>query len=152
MFSCHTATVADYLVEGHVPAADVRRLLAEQPKALGLAIPQMPLGSSGMDFGDERDGYQVGWHHQGLFLLRRELRLEGASPILLGFLGSLAAGMLTSVGALPVLFGRTPGRAFRDMSLGFAAGVMLAASFFSLIIPRSMPRRRVTELARLPPP
>ena len=59
MFSCHTATVADYLVEGHVPAADVRRLLAEQPKALGLAIPQMPLGSSGMDFGDERDAYDV---------------------------------------------------------------------------------------------
>ena len=61
--------------------------------------------------------------------------MEGSSPILLGFLGSLAAGMLTSVGAVPVLFGRTPSRPFRDMSLGFAAGVMLAASFFSLIIP-----------------
>ncbi|WP_422074722.1 ZIP family metal transporter [Tranquillimonas rosea] len=58
-----------------------------------------------------------------------------SSPLLLGFLGSLAAGMMTSVGALPVLFGRQPTRAFRDMSLGFAAGVMLAASFFSLIIP-----------------
>lgn len=61
--------------------------------------------------------------------------MEGSSPILLGFVGSLSAGMLTSVGAVPVLFGRTPSRPFRDMSLGFAAGVMLAASFFSLIIP-----------------
>jgi ZIP family zinc transporter len=57
------------------------------------------------------------------------------SPILLGFLGSLAAGAMTAAGAVPVLFGRTPSRRFRDLSLGFAAGVMLAASFFSLIIP-----------------
>lgn len=57
------------------------------------------------------------------------------SPILLGFLGSLAAGSLTAIGAIPVLFGRIPSRATRDLSLGFAAGVMLAASFFSLIIP-----------------
>ncbi|WP_017429723.1 ZIP family metal transporter [Vreelandella jeotgali] len=55
--------------------------------------------------------------------------------LLLGFLGSLVAGMMTAVGALPVLMGKTPGRAFRDLALGFAAGVMLAASFFSLIIP-----------------
>lgn len=61
--------------------------------------------------------------------------MEALSPVALGFLGSLAAGAMTGAGALPVLFGRTPGRAFRDMSLGFAAGVMLAASFFSLIIP-----------------
>ncbi len=58
-----------------------------------------------------------------------------ASPLFLGFAGSLAAGLMTAVGALPVLAGRVPGRAFREMSLGFAAGVMLAASFFSLIIP-----------------
>lgn len=61
--------------------------------------------------------------------------LEDASPILLGFLGSLVAGGLTAVGAVPVLFGNVPSRPFRDMALGFAAGVMLAASFFSLIIP-----------------
>jgi len=42
---------------------------------------------------------------------------------------------MTSVGALPILFGRIPSQATRDLSLGFAAGVMLAASFFSLIIP-----------------
>lgn len=57
------------------------------------------------------------------------------SPIALGFLGSLIAGLMTAVGAIPVLFGRIPSRGTRDLSLGFAAGVMLAASFFSLIIP-----------------
>lgn len=61
--------------------------------------------------------------------------MEGISPITLGLLGSLAAGSLTAVGAAPVLAARIPSRAIRDMSLGFAAGVMLAASFFSLIIP-----------------
>ncbi|MGR3572626.1 ZIP family metal transporter [Brevirhabdus sp.] len=57
------------------------------------------------------------------------------SPVMLGLLGSLLAGLMTSVGAAPVLLGRTPSPEWRDTSLGFAAGVMLAASFFSLIIP-----------------
>jgi len=57
------------------------------------------------------------------------------SPLTLGFLGSLAAGLMTGVGALPVLFGHLPSERARDALLGFAAGVMLAASFFSLIIP-----------------
>ncbi len=61
--------------------------------------------------------------------------LTTLSPIALGFYGSLAAGLMTSVGAVPVLFGSTPSRKWRDISLGFAARVMLAASFFSLIIP-----------------
>jgi len=47
--SCHTAKVGDYLLEGHVPATDVKRLLKEKPKALGLAVPGMPTGSPGMD-------------------------------------------------------------------------------------------------------
>jgi hypothetical protein len=47
--SCHTARVSGYLLEGHVPAADVQRLLKEKPKALGLAVPGMPPGSPGMD-------------------------------------------------------------------------------------------------------
>ena len=68
-------------------------------------------------------------------MLRKDSPLETMSPLMLGFLGSLAAGAMTAVGAVPVLFGRTPSRATRDLSLGFAAGVMLAASFFSLIIP-----------------
>ncbi|MBB3995438.1 ZIP family zinc transporter [Sulfitobacter undariae] len=61
--------------------------------------------------------------------------LSTLSPVMLGFLGSLAAGLMTAAGAVPVLFGSTPSRKWRDISLGFAAGVMLAASFFSLIIP-----------------
>jgi hypothetical protein len=47
--SCHTAKVAGYVVEGHVPAADIRRLLKEKPKAIGLAVPSMPPGSPGME-------------------------------------------------------------------------------------------------------
>lgn len=61
--------------------------------------------------------------------------IEGLSPVWLGFLGSLVAGAMTGVGALPALFGRVPSQRVRDTALGFAAGVMLAASFFSLIIP-----------------
>jgi hypothetical protein len=47
--SCHTSTIGNYVVEGHVPAADVKQLLKEKPKALGLAVPSMPPGSPGMD-------------------------------------------------------------------------------------------------------
>ena len=48
------------------------------------------------------------------------------NTLLLGFLGSLIAGLLTAVGALPVLLGKTPSRGFRDLALGFAAGVILS--------------------------
>ena len=47
--SCHTAQIAGYFVEGHVPAEDIERLLAERPDAKGLAVPGMPLGSPGME-------------------------------------------------------------------------------------------------------
>lgn len=47
--SCHTARVAGYVIEGHVPAAEVKRLLVERPAAIGLAVPGMPVGSPGMD-------------------------------------------------------------------------------------------------------
>lgn len=47
--SCHSAKVGQYLVEGHVPAADIKRLLIERPKAIGLAVPSMPPGSPGME-------------------------------------------------------------------------------------------------------
>lgn len=47
--SCHTAKVGSYVVEGHVPAADIQRLLKEKPKAIGLAVPSMPPGSPGME-------------------------------------------------------------------------------------------------------
>ncbi|MDY6799203.1 MAG: DUF411 domain-containing protein [Pseudomonadota bacterium] len=57
--SCHTARVGDYVIEGHVPASDVRRLLANAPMASGLAVPGMPAGSPGMEMGDRRERYQV---------------------------------------------------------------------------------------------
>lgn len=57
--SCHTATVAGYLLEGHVPAGDVKRLLAARPAAIGLAVPGMPLGSPGMEQGDRKDAFKV---------------------------------------------------------------------------------------------
>ncbi len=57
--SCHTAQVEGYVLEGHVPAADVRRLLAEKPDAIGLAVPGMPYGSPGMGPETEREAYDV---------------------------------------------------------------------------------------------
>lgn len=57
--SCHTAIVDGYVVEGHVPAEDIRRLLAEVPDARGLAVPGMPIGSPGMEQGDRVDPYEV---------------------------------------------------------------------------------------------
>ena len=58
-FSCHTGIVDGYALEGHVPAADIRRLLAERPDAVGLAVPGMPYGSPGMGSEDSRDAYDV---------------------------------------------------------------------------------------------
>jgi hypothetical protein len=49
--ACHTAEISGYIVEGHVPAAALKRLLAEKPKAAGLAVPGMPVGSPGMEGG-----------------------------------------------------------------------------------------------------
>lgn len=57
--SCHTAFVGDYVIEGHVPASDIHRLLAEAPEARGLAAPGMPIGSPGMEMGDRQDPYTV---------------------------------------------------------------------------------------------
>ncbi|MDP1650016.1 MAG: DUF411 domain-containing protein [Rubrivivax sp.] len=60
--SCHTALVDGYAIEGHVPVRDVKRLLRERPKAVGLAVPGMPIGSAGMDgpaYAGRRDPYDV---------------------------------------------------------------------------------------------
>lgn len=60
--SCHTALVGGYVLEGHVPAEDILRLLRERPAALGLAVPGMPVGSPGMDgaiYGGRKDPYDV---------------------------------------------------------------------------------------------
>jgi hypothetical protein len=57
--ACHTATVGGYVIEGHVPARDIRRLLDEQPRGIGLAVPGMPVGSPGMEQGGAQEPYQV---------------------------------------------------------------------------------------------
>lgn len=57
--SCHTGVVAGYALEGHVPADDVKRLLALKPVAAGLSVPGMPVGSPGMEVGARKDPFQV---------------------------------------------------------------------------------------------
>jgi len=60
--SCHTALIGGYVIEGHVNAREIRRLLTEKPKAIGLAVPGMPVGSPGMDgpeYGGRQDPYDV---------------------------------------------------------------------------------------------
>lgn len=69
MASCHTAKVDGYVIEGHVPPADVRRLLAERPRAVGLAVPGMPYGSPGMGPETEREAYSV-------YLIHKDGRAE----------------------------------------------------------------------------
>jgi hypothetical protein len=59
MGSCHTAMVAGYFVEGHVPLGDVQRLLRERPSAKGLVVPGMPIGSPGMEVAGESEPYEV---------------------------------------------------------------------------------------------
>jgi hypothetical protein len=78
LWSCHTAQIGNYVVEGHVPASAIERLLAEQPAARGLAVPGMPIGSPGMEGGEE-DTYDVvlfGPQGQRVFA-----RYRGARPI-----------------------------------------------------------------------
>ena len=67
--SCHTALVGGYFVEGHVPASDIDRLLKERPEALGLTVPGMPIGSPGMEMGNEREAFET-------LLVRRGVRPE----------------------------------------------------------------------------
>jgi hypothetical protein len=63
MGSCHTALIGGFAVEGHVPAREIKRLLAEPREAVadvvGLSVPGMPIGSPGMEMGDKRDKYDV---------------------------------------------------------------------------------------------
>lgn len=77
--SCHTALVGGYVVEGHVPAREIKRLLAERPDAVGLAVPGMPVGSPGMDgpeYGGRVDPYDV-------LLVRR----DGSSAVFAAYRG-----------------------------------------------------------------
>ena len=73
--SCHTALVGGYVVEGHVPVADIHKLLQQKPKALGITVPGMPVGSPGMDgpeYGGRKDPYDV-------LLVTKNLMGNGAS-------------------------------------------------------------------------
>lgn len=64
--SCHTGFVNGYAVEGHVPASDIKRLLEQAPAIRGIAVPGMPMGSPGMEYGDRKDAYQtVGYTKAG---------------------------------------------------------------------------------------
>ena len=69
MASCHTARVEGYMIEGHVPVADIRRLLEDRPDVVGLAVPGMPYGSPGMGPETARDAYDV-------FVIGRDGRAE----------------------------------------------------------------------------
>ena len=57
--SCHTATLGGYVIEGHVPAKEILRVLAERPSALGLAVAGMPAGSPGMEIGTQSERFDV---------------------------------------------------------------------------------------------
>ncbi|WP_263322341.1 DUF411 domain-containing protein [Endozoicomonas sp. Mp262] len=57
--SCHTAFVDGYAVEGHVPATDIKKMLTEKPDIRGIAVPGMPMGSPGMEYGNRKDPYQT---------------------------------------------------------------------------------------------
>lgn len=59
MTSCHTAIINGYIIEGHVPADDIRRLLVEKPDIAGLSVPQMPVGTPGMEVGERKDNFIV---------------------------------------------------------------------------------------------
>ena len=80
--SCHTALIAGYIIEGHVPAREIHRLLKEKPPALGLAVPGMPIGSPGMDgpeYGPRKDAYDV-------LLVRR----DGSATVYQSYAGTRA--------------------------------------------------------------
>lgn len=59
MASCHTAIIDGYVIEGHVPADDIKRLLLDRPQITGLSVPQMPVGTPGMEIGDRKDDFAV---------------------------------------------------------------------------------------------
>lgn len=88
--SCHTALVGGYVIEGHVAADEIRRLLAEKPQAIGLAVPGMPVGSPGMDgpvYGERRDAYDV-------LLVQR----DGSSRVFQHHAGTAAGGFKPTSG------------------------------------------------------
>ncbi|WP_157644233.1 DUF411 domain-containing protein [Bradyrhizobium sp. WSM2793] len=78
LVACHTAEVSGYVIEGHVPALAIRRLLSERPKARGLAVPGMPVGSPGMEGGKPQPYTVVLFGPEGS---RSFMRFNGTRPI-----------------------------------------------------------------------
>ena len=64
MASCHTGIIDGYVVEGHVPAKDIRELLAKKPDVIGISVPQMPVGTPGMEIDDRKDPFSVFAFHK----------------------------------------------------------------------------------------
>ncbi len=76
--SCHTAVINGYIVEGHVPAADIKRLLAEKPDVTGLTVPGMPIGTPGMESGDVREPFAVlSFDEQGTKVFKQHYQNSG---------------------------------------------------------------------------
>lgn len=72
LWSCHTALVEGYVIEGHVPAEAIHTLLDQRPDAVGLAVPGMPIGSPGMDMGDQIEPFDViAWTASGASVFAR---------------------------------------------------------------------------------
>jgi hypothetical protein len=59
MASCHTAIVDSYIIEGHVPSDDIKKLLKNKPPVRGISVPGMPVGTPGMEMGSRKDAFQV---------------------------------------------------------------------------------------------
>lgn len=73
--SCHTAVIQDYVIEGHVPAGDIKRLLADKPDLVGLSVPAMPAGTPGMEVGGRKDPFSVvSFDKQGRSMSYRDYR------------------------------------------------------------------------------
>ena len=118
MVSCHTGEIDGYMIEGHVPPADIRRLLSERPDAVGLAVPEMPYGSPGMGPEDRREAYDV-------FLVRRDGSTEGLQRFDVLYRGTswqrfegacVTDGGAAGVGFLPAPVEK-PGRSFRSVEV-----------------------------------
>ena len=75
--SCHTATIGSYFVEGHVPAEDIFKLLTEKPNALGLSVPGMPIGSPGMEMGNNKEPFDTLWC---LKMVKRKFSIATPNP------------------------------------------------------------------------
>jgi hypothetical protein len=77
MASCHTAIIDGYVIEGHVPAADIKHLLETKPDIAGLSVPRMPIGTPGMEMGPRKDEFIVfQFGHGGRYTPFSEYRLD----------------------------------------------------------------------------